>query len=330
MRGSYVYPEDYMELLENLPDSLPVVHAYLAGKFGVLAVRSDAASLWRAIVEQRGEEGAEDVVSELVITKGGRRVQKLIQAIAEDRDVHIRADDPPIVRQLFDHDGMPTDLGYSVGDYWERSRPGDDDDREDDDDDDVLARPSIDELEDLDEQEPEDEDEDHGDDDKADDDDGPNLMDLLKGRPRPSAAAGTGWRFERVEAFLKPIVTVESNWTEKALEDFVWANWEQIDFGLDGPLYLIERQATLSPKSADRVDFLARGENGLWFAVELKISKAGSSDFTQLLSYLADLAARGVPQKKIRGILIAPGFKRKVLNAAATEPRVTLLRFGVA
>jgi hypothetical protein len=62
MRGAYIYPEDFIELLSNLPEPASVVHAYLAGRFGILSTRNDPPSLWHAIVEQRGEESAEDVV----------------------------------------------------------------------------------------------------------------------------------------------------------------------------------------------------------------------------------------------------------------------------
>jgi hypothetical protein len=64
-------------------------------------------------------------------------------------------------------------------------------------------------------------------------------------------------------------------------------------------------------------------------AVELKITEARGGDFTQLLSYLTDLSLRGIAPRKIRGILIAPGFAKKVLNAAATDSRISLLRFHV-
>lgn len=36
----------------------------------------------------------------------------------------------------------------------------------------------------------------------------------------------------------------------------------------------------------------------------------------------------GVPADKVRGVLVAPAFSRKVLSSAAIEPRITLLRFN--
>ena len=40
------------------------------------------------------------------------------------------------------------------------------------------------------------------------------------------------------------------------------------------------------------------------------------------------LESSGVPTDKVRGILVAPSFSRKVLNSAAIEPRITLPRFN--
>ena len=51
-------------------------------------------------------------------------------------------------------------------------------------------------------------------------------------------------------------------------------------------------------------------------------------DYTQLTSYMGNMESSGVPADKVRGILVAPGFSQKVLNSAAIEPRITLLRFS--
>ena len=56
-------------------------------------------------------------------------------------------------------------------------------------------------------------------------------------------------------------------------------------------------------------------------------SRRTPGDYTQLTSYMGNLESSGVPADKMRGILVAPGFSQKVLNSAAIEPRVTLLRF---
>ena len=71
-------------------------------------------------------------------------------------------------------------------------------------------------------------------------------------------------------------------------------------------------------------------EGKVWqhIAIELKIVEARRGDYTQLTSYMGNMQESGVPADKVRGILIAPSFSQKVLNSAAIEPRITLLRFN--
>jgi RecB family endonuclease NucS len=85
--------------------------------------------------------------------------------------------------------------------------------------------------------------------------------------------------------------------------------------------------ATSGRCDTDAVDLLAKGKSGEHIAIELKIVEARRGDYAQLVSYMGNLESSGVPADKARGILIAPAFGQKVLNSAATEPRVTLLRF---
>ncbi len=80
--------------------------------------------------------------------------------------------------------------------------------------------------------------------------------------------------------------------------------------------------------TGDRVDLVAKGRSGEHIAIELKIVEARRRDYTQLTSYLGNLESNGVPPDKVRGILVAPAFSRKVLSSAAIVPRITLLRFS--
>ena len=133
---------------------------------------------------------------------------------------------------------------------------------------------------------------------------------------------------ERVQTPPKGFLPVPDQWKERDLEEFLWANWESIDFGFDRPIYLVGKQVRLSDSTSDRVDLLARGTSGEHIAIELKIVEARRGDYTQLTSYMANMASSGVPADKVRGILVAPAFPQKVLNSAAIEPRITLLRFN--
>ena len=105
---------------------------------------------------------------------------------------------------------------------------------------------------------------------------------------------------------------------KEALDD----QWELKSIICD---YYDETQVVL--EDDDRVDLLAKGRSGEKTAIELKIVEARQGATTQLTSYMGNLESSGVPADKIRGILVAPGFSQKVLNSAAIEPRITLLRF---
>ena len=157
---------------------------------------------------------------------------------------------------------------------------------------------------------------------------GPSIFDLFSGKPRPSARRGAKWVLERVQNPSRGFLTVPDRWKERDLEGFLWSNWESIDFGFDRPIYLVGKQQRLSDNTSDRVDLLAKGRSGEHIAIELKIVEARRGDYTQLTSYMGNMESSGVPADKVRGILVAPAFSQKVLNSAAIEPRITLLRFN--
>ena len=313
-----VNEEDFIELLGALPDSPAVTRAHLLGAFGVIVAGDDPRAWWNALLMDRGDEGAAKAVAQLIISKGGRRVVSLIRAEVAGRYVVARADDPRLARLLFDSSleerlDDQEELKSIVCDYYEQTQGV----LEDDDPD--LPEP------------PAEYDEDGSDEDAEEDaEDGPSVSDLFSGKPRPSAGRGAEWTLERVQNPSRGFLKVPDRWKERDLEQFLWVNWESIDFGFDRPIYLVGKQQRLSANTSDRVDLLAKGRSGEHIAIELKIVEARRGDYTQLTSYLGNLESSGVPADKVRGILVAPGFSQKVLNSAAIEPRITLLRFGMA
>jgi len=310
--------DDFVQILAALPDPPAVVRAHLLGAFGMLVSGDDPEVWWNAMWRDRGEEGAAKAVAQLIISKGGKRVLSLIRAEAAGRDITPRADDQRLVRLLFDEslEDFLTDqyaLKSIVCEYYQETQKV-----LDDDDDDELPEPQ-DEFDAEDPQEGE-EDEEYG-------DDGFSILDLFSGKPRASAQRGAEWTLQRVQSPARGFLEVPTGWKEADLENFLWAHWERIDFGFDRPIYLVGKQKNLSAGTRDRVDLLAKGKSGEHIAIELKIVEARRGDYAQLVSYMGNLESSGVPADKVRGILIAPAFGQKVLNSAATEPRVTLLRF---
>ena len=62
------------------------------------------------------------------------------------------------------------------------------------------------------------------------DEDGVDILELLSGKPRPSALRGAKWTLERVQSPASGILEVPNQFKEADLEDFLWLNWERIDF----------------------------------------------------------------------------------------------------
>ena len=312
---------DFIDVLRAMPDSPALTRAHLLGRFGVIVDTDDPSVWWQTLTLDRGEEGAAKAVAQLIISKGGARVLSLIRAEADGRDVVARADDSKLARLLFDesleeflHDQET--LKSIVCEYYEETQVVIDDE------DDGLPEPD-------DKFDPEGVfDSDAEDEEEEDRENGPNIFDMLSGKPRPSTQGAAQWTLERLQHPSKGFLTVPDRWKEKDLEEFLWSEWESIDFGFDRPIYLVGRQKSLSEGTSDRVDLLARGRSGEHIAIELKIVEARRGDYTQLTSYMGNLQESGVPADKVRGILIAPTFSQKVLNSAAIEPRITLLRFN--
>ena len=307
---------DFIELLGALPHSPAVTRAHLLGAFNVIVAGDDPRGWWNTLVMDRGEEGAAKAIAQLIISKGGKRVVSLIRAEAAGRYVVPRADDPKLARLLFDSSLEEflvdqDELKSIVCEYYDETQV-------------VLEHDDPDLPEAPDEHDPD------GFEEEAEEDAGagPSVFDLFSGKPRPSAGRGAKWTLERVQSPARGFLAVPDRWKERDLEEFLWINWESIDFGFDRPIYLVGKQKRLSADTGDRVDLLAKGRSGEHIAIELKIVEARRGDYTQLTSYLGNLESSGVPADKVRGILVAPSFSRKVLSSAAIEPRITLLRFG--
>ena len=305
---------DFIEVLRAFQYSPATTRAHILGAFGVLIAGDNPVDWWNALTMDRGEEGAAKAVAQLIIAKGGKRVVSLIKAEAAGRGVVPRADDPELARLLFDEslEGFLVEqwvLRDIVCEYYAETQVVLEDDEDD------LPEPK----DEFDPEDPE-EDEEGGEDDVS-------ILELFSGKPRASAQRGAKWTLKRLQTPSRGFLAVPDRWKERDLEEFLWANWESIDFGFDRPIYLVGKQQRLSDSTSDRVDLLAKGRSGEHIAIELKIVEARRGDYTQLTSYMGNMESSGVPADKVRGILVAPGFSDKVLSSAAIEPRITLLRF---
>lgn len=324
MRHCFNRAADFIYIIEAFPGGIPKLRQYLLN-WGIFIPESVrwGGRVWDMMVEAKGEDRAADILAEIIVSQLGDRMRGLVIAQAdEDSFVQLRADDPDLAHVLFEHEELNNDLGWFVADYWERSRgpnaePGSQ--RTSPPVQPESPPPDISQL-------------------QAEIDElrsqvcelSTDLDDSLTGNVadyRPSAEINSGLGFERVVLNQRALVTADPTWLEEDLENFLWNNWEKIDFGVEGPLVLFGRQMRIDEGSLDRVDILAKGPRGTWYAIELKIVEATRKDVAQLESYVSQLVQRGVPQEKARGFLVAPAFSSKVVNIAAIRPELELLRF---
>lgn len=155
-----------------------------------------------------------------------------------------------------------------------------------------------------------------------------DLVDVPLSSASHSAQPNQGWKLEQVTVSRGKHFTVSAQWTEAEIEDYLAQNWNHVDFGQVGELVLVGRQVRLKTTTREKVDLVARTTDGRWIAIEIKCGEASDSALTQLLSYMSDLSfSLQLQAERVVGILVAPGFGEKVLNAAADNSRVRLLRF---
>lgn len=75
---------------------------------------------------------------------------------------------------------------------------------------------------------------------------------------------------------------------------------------------------------AGRIDITARDQSGALVAIELKAGTAAPEALTQLLAYMGALAT---DKEKVRGILVAGDFHRRVVFGARAVPNIELRRY---
>ena len=305
------------DLLVATPATKEEIQAYFLGGYRIGVPKTSYEVMWERLVERLGEEEALDAVCEVVLVSASNRLRDALHEYDSHGDIEIRSSDPKIIDLLFDWDGEPTELGQMLLDYRERRAPSKQQPKKTKQRKQASrkkpakAKPET--------REPQKRSSPHT---------HVRVQEILASNTSHelSAEVGAGWRLERVRASSGTFLKAEARWNEEKLEEHIVKNWARIDLGLDQQLELVGRQVRLKD-TREKVDLLGKSGTGTWAAIELKIKPATGRDLTQLLSYMEDLAFQGVPRNKIMGILLAPSFGEKVLNAAGSDPRVRLLRF---
>lgn len=129
--------------------------------------------------------------------------------------------------------------------------------------------------------------------------------------------------FELEEAEIES--TVEASVSlERDLHRYLASNINDVERGLqimeDGIEYQLD---------AGRIDILAKDLSGDVVVIELKAGKAKDSALGQLLGYMGCLSQSN-EHEKIRGILVASDFDKRLVYAVQVLPQVKLIRYQIS
>lgn len=142
---------------------------------------------------------------------------------------------------------------------------------------------------------------------------------------------------EGVLSFPTPVVGIDiESKSEFALEihleEFIYHNWDQIDFGSKLQLYQVDEQdGRQFPAGEWSIDFLCIDKTDKDFVViELKRGKSSDSTVGQVLRYIGwvkeNFAAKN---QKVRGIIIAKEIDDAMRYAINDLPHITALTYRV-
>jgi hypothetical protein len=107
---------------------------------------------------------------------------------------------------------------------------------------------------------------------------------------------------------------------ERDLQAALRANIQQLESGL-----VVADDGIEARVEAGLIDILAKDSEGRWVVIELKADVARPAAATQLLAYMACIAAER--QGEVRGVLVASDFDRKIILAARALPTLVLKRY---
>jgi hypothetical protein len=114
---------------------------------------------------------------------------------------------------------------------------------------------------------------------------------------------------------------------EKDLQEYLSRELQKLESGL---ILFTEEGLTGREISIDsgRIDILAKDAKNDLVIIELKVNQAPHSSLTQILSYMASIKKQFIG-KKVRGIIIAENFDKRLKLAVTQVPNVTLMQYKV-
>ena len=118
---------------------------------------------------------------------------------------------------------------------------------------------------------------------------------------------------------------------EAHLEEFMFNNWKQIDFGEKLWLYIDgEQNGRQYPAKTWSIDFLCTDERGDFVVIELKRGKTSDSAVGQVLRYIGWVQDNlATPGQKVRGIIITHEMDDALRYAARSLPHVRIMTYQI-
>jgi RecB family endonuclease NucS len=116
---------------------------------------------------------------------------------------------------------------------------------------------------------------------------------------------------------------------ESMLEEYIYRNWNNIDFG--EPLELYEgRKGRQFHTDIGIIDFLCKNKNsGEFIVIELKKGRKSDEVIGQILRYIGWVKKNLAKDENIRGLVITADEDKKLDTAASAVPFVSVRRYKV-
>ena len=113
---------------------------------------------------------------------------------------------------------------------------------------------------------------------------------------------------------------------EKYFQAVLRENIKQLDEHLNDKLEIIDGDTEYKVPSG-KIDILARDTKGYFVIIELKAGTAKGDSIGQTLGYMADIV-KEMKTTKVRGIIMAGDFHKRVHNAASLSQKIDLISYN--
>ncbi|NQU42318.1 DUF91 domain-containing protein [bacterium] len=123
-----------------------------------------------------------------------------------------------------------------------------------------------------------------------------------------------------IEESLDAVISLERD-----IQGYLGSRLSDLEEGL-----VLKENGVEFSTDAGRIDLLAVDRDGVPVVIEVKAGRARDSAFGQLLGYMGCLSESQENGERVRGILVASSFDKRVVYAARSLPEVKLVGYHVS